>query len=124
MTWNIQLGIILNGIVVDSTTVGGPSHKLISPGDVILRVDGIDATSENVRRLLTGSDVPGTTAFVTVAKQGFQVLCILCLTNVFQILKCVVQEHLEDVNLTRVASERFSDQRHLFEIFSFLKVNK
>ena len=68
-----QLGIVLNGVIVESTTVGGPSHKLLGAGDVIVRIDGTEASAENVRRLLVGRDIPESSVIITVARGGPQV---------------------------------------------------
>ena len=43
-------------------------------------------------------------------------------TKVHLILRCCAQGHLDEVKLVRVASERFSDQRRMVDMFSFLKV--
>ncbi len=42
----LQLGIMLCGLIVDSTVIGGPAYNSgqLERGDVILRVDGVLAT--------------------------------------------------------------------------------
>ncbi len=69
-----KLGIMMNGTTIDSTVVGGPAFnsKQFSHGDVILAVNGVPATNDNVLDLLVGSDIPGTPVEIRVAKGNFQ----------------------------------------------------
>ncbi len=66
---------MLQGTVVENTVIGGPAHssKAIEQGDVILKIDGAHVTSDNIKGMLVGSDVPGSSVTVTVAKGGFKV---------------------------------------------------
>jgi C-terminal processing protease CtpA/Prc len=61
--------------LIENTVIGGPAHnsKAIAQGDTILKIDGVDASAENVRGLLLGSDVPGSPVVVTIAKTSPQV---------------------------------------------------
>ena len=70
------MGIILNGLTIDSVVIGSPAHysKLLARGDVLMKIDGVVATQENVRSLFIGCDVPGTTVILTVLKACSQVL--------------------------------------------------
>jgi C-terminal processing protease CtpA/Prc len=55
---------------IDNVLIGGPafiSGKL-SKGDVVLSVDGKEATIENVHDLLVGSDIPGADLHMRVMK--------------------------------------------------------
>ena len=49
-----QLGIMLCGIAVDSTVIGGPAYnsRQLDRGDVILRVDGVAANQAGDMQLL------------------------------------------------------------------------
>ena len=51
----------MNGTMIDNTVIGGPAFnsKQFSHGDVILKVNGVTATNENVLDLLVGNDIPG-----------------------------------------------------------------
>ncbi len=71
---SFQLGISLNGLTVCNTNIGGPAHNILGRGDIILGVDGKDATIENVRGLLVGDDVPGTSVTIAVSKTGSKVI--------------------------------------------------
>jgi C-terminal processing protease CtpA/Prc len=65
---------MINGTSVDNTVVGGPAYnsQRLSHGDIILKVDGVVATNENILDLLIGSDVPGSSVEITIAKNGSQ----------------------------------------------------
>ncbi len=67
---------MLQGNVVDNTVIGGPAHssKAIRQGDVILKIDGTPVNSDNIKGMLVGSDVPGSSVTVTVAKGGTKVI--------------------------------------------------
>jgi C-terminal processing protease CtpA/Prc len=45
-TCSLQIGIMLCGLAIDSTVIGGPAYNCckLHRGDVILRVDGVPAT--------------------------------------------------------------------------------
>jgi C-terminal processing protease CtpA/Prc len=75
---NTQLGIVLNGLTIESMIIGSPSQhsKQLAIGDVIMKIDGIVATQTNVRSLLIGSDVPGTAVILSVLKLRSQVRLI------------------------------------------------
>ena len=66
---------MINGVTVDNTIVGSPAFncKQITRGDVILRVDGIDATADNIIDLLVGSDIAGSSVEISLARGGAQV---------------------------------------------------
>jgi hypothetical protein len=70
-----QVGIIIHGTTIEATVMGGPAYnsKQIDPGDVILRVDGENATADNIKELLVGEDLPGSSVTVALAKGGPQV---------------------------------------------------
>ncbi len=70
-----QVGIIIHGTTIETTVMGGPAYnsKQIDPGDVILRVDGENATADNIKDLLVGEDLPGSSVTIAVAKGGPQV---------------------------------------------------
>ena len=69
----------MSGTMIDNTVVGGPAHssKELEHGDVILKVDGSEATEENIFQLLVGSDVPGSIVEITIAKGGVMVSIIV-----------------------------------------------
>ena len=70
-----QVGIIIHGTTIETTVMGGPAYnsKQIDPGDVILRVDGENATADNIKDLLVGEDLPGSSVTIALAKGGPQV---------------------------------------------------
>jgi hypothetical protein len=47
----LQIGIMLCGLAIDSTVIGGPAYnsRLLDRDDVIVRVDGIAATQVELR---------------------------------------------------------------------------
>ena len=50
--------------------MGGPAElsQRIVKGDIILEIDGENATPDNIERLLVGNDKPGSPVLLTVAK--------------------------------------------------------
>ncbi len=71
-----QVGIMINGTTVDNLLVGGPAYscKEMEQGDVIIKVDSVDVTEDNIRDLLVGNDTPGTPMQIEIAKGGIKVL--------------------------------------------------
>ncbi len=72
-----QVGLVLQGNVVESTVVGGPAFTSmrLGRGDILLQVDGQEATDQNIGVLLAGDDTPGSRLVLTVAKGGNEVIC-------------------------------------------------
>ena len=71
-----QLGIMMNGTMIDNTVIGGPAFnsKQMAHGDIILKVNGVSATKENILDLLVGNDIPGSPVEVLVAKGSIKVV--------------------------------------------------
>ena len=69
---NCTLGLLLHDNAIRSIMEGGPafSSQLLDQGDVILEVDGHDATPGRLPELLIGCDVPGSFVTITVQKGG------------------------------------------------------
>ncbi len=72
-----QVGLVLQGNVIDSTVVGGPAYTSmrLGRGDILLQVDGEEATDQNIGVLQVGNDRPGSRLVLTVAKGGKEVNC-------------------------------------------------
>jgi hypothetical protein len=70
-----QVGIMIHGTTIENTVMGGPAYNShqIERGDVILKIDGKTATSDNVKDLLVGKDVPGSNINISIAKGSPQV---------------------------------------------------
>lgn len=66
---------MLTGVTIDSTVAGGPAFNSmqLSRGDVILSVDGVAVTNENIIQLLVGNDLPGSSVELCAAKGTSQV---------------------------------------------------
>jgi S1-C subfamily serine protease len=66
----------MNGTIVDSTVVGGPAYnsQQIARDDVILKVDNKPVKNENVLEVLVGSDVPGSSVEICLAKGSIDVM--------------------------------------------------
>ena len=62
--------------MIDNIVVGGPAYnsKLLSRGDVILKVNDVAVTQSNIYDLLVGEDIPGSYVDISVAKGGLQVI--------------------------------------------------
>jgi hypothetical protein len=74
-----QVGLVLEGTIIESTIVGGPAHTSmrLGRGDILLEVDGEEATDQNIGDLLVGNDRPGSRLVLTVAKAGSEVFCFV-----------------------------------------------
>ena len=72
MTSFEQIGLMLQGTAVENTLIGGPAHnsKEIATGDVILKIDEQVVTTENIKGLVIGNDLPGTPVSLSIAKGG------------------------------------------------------
>ena len=70
VSWFPQVGLFLNGLRIDSMVVGGPAYNsgLLDVGDVIVSIDGEEATEGNVEELVIGDDQPGSLLEVSVLK--------------------------------------------------------
>ena len=74
-----QIGVILNGNTVIDTVVGGPGYnsRQLTPGDVILKIDGIPVSPSNINSAMVGRDMPGAPVILTIAKGGLEVRLLL-----------------------------------------------
>ena len=99
-----QVGIMLNGCVIDNMVIGGPAYNCarLERGDLIFEVDLTPVTGENVHEMLLGSDVPGTQFAMKVKKATGQV---------------------KEVQISRMATEVIADRRRMFELFTKMKVS-
>lgn len=61
---------MLLGTTIDNLVVGGPAYnsRQLSRGDVIIRVDGVPVSESNVHEAMVGSDVPGSSIIISVAR--------------------------------------------------------
>ncbi len=71
----VQVGLVLDGIEVNRTIIGGPAYtsRRFGKGDILLAVDGEAVTEQTVEILLVGNDKPGTPVIITVDKGGKKV---------------------------------------------------
>jgi hypothetical protein len=71
-----QVGLVLQGTVIESTIVGGLAYMsmCLRRGDILLQVDGQEATDQNIGILLVGIDRPGSRLVLSVAKGGNEVI--------------------------------------------------
>jgi hypothetical protein len=114
---------MLKGTEIDTTVIGGPAHnsKAISSGDVILKIDEVVVTGDNIVKLLLGNDLPGSPVNLTIAKGGPKV-CFLQLEIPGKIDQLVIQGPVVNVALTRMSTDELVDRRKIFELFTVLKV--
>ncbi len=65
----------MNGTTVDNIVVGGPADnsRQLARGDVILSIDGNEVRNDNVLQAMKGSDVPGSSVDICIAKGGLNV---------------------------------------------------
>ena len=68
----LQIGIMLLGTMIDNLVVGGPAYnsRQLHHGDIILKVDGIPVTQNNIHDVMVGNDTPGSPIVVSVARGG------------------------------------------------------
>ncbi len=66
---------MINGRIVDSMVIGGPAYnsQQLNRGDVILKVDGVSVTNENILETMVGCDVPGSIVDLCIAKGSHKV---------------------------------------------------
>lgn len=67
------MGLILTGCTIDHILVSSPAYRSqqLADGDVILEVDGVEATEDNVAQLLRGADEPDTSVELKVRRKEF-----------------------------------------------------
>ena len=70
--------------------------KQLQRGDIIVEVDGRAAHADNLRKLLIGSDIPGSLTTIKFSREG---------------------KH-KQVTLKRASTQHLADQRRLFQLFT------
>ena len=68
-----SVGLTLTGCSIDHILVSSPAHRSqqLAKGDLILQVDGVDATEDNISDLLRGEDEPGTSTSLVLRRKDF-----------------------------------------------------
>jgi hypothetical protein len=132
---------MLKGLTIDNMVIGGPAHNtgLLAKGDVIIAVDGLTVNEETVHAALLGDDLPGTSVVLTVRKvarnRGDEPgnIAEQVLRNADAVLQPFFErvsfdgspnksELIREVVVVRMATEKIADRRHMFELFTDLKV--
>ncbi len=113
------VGIILCGLKVQSTLIGGPSSGLVEKGDVILRIDGESVTEDDVAAKLMGCDIPGSQILLTVYRRGS--MSPHSSESLRDFEECEVVKEV-DVLVTRMATSEIADRRRMFDLFATLEV--
>jgi hypothetical protein len=113
------VGIMLCGLKVQNTLIGGPSAGLVEKGDVLLRIDGESVTEDDVVAKLKGCDIPGSQILITVDRRG-SVSPRSSRSSIGLDEGCVTNE--VDVLVTRMATSDIADRRRMFDFFAILEV--
>ncbi len=119
-----QVGLVLDGVEVNRTIIGGPAYtsKRFAKGDILLAVDGEAVTEETVESLLVGNDKPGSPVNIMVDKGGGKVELSLSTCPSIQSMMHSSQDTAIEVPLIRMASSTIRERETLFGIFEKLKV--
>ena len=98
-----QIGILLNGLEIDSLVVGGPAFesKLLEKGDIILQIDKSSVSLDDIQQRLVGTDVPGSSIMLTIRKKSGRTI---------------------DVALKKIPASIIADQFRMLEMFAICKV--
>ena len=77
-----QVGLVLNGIEIVNTVLGGPAFTsmMLGPGDVLIAIDGKITSEHTVENMLIGCNIAGSLVTLTVAKGGSEVNSLLLCT--------------------------------------------
>jgi hypothetical protein len=117
-TSRCTVGIMLHGIKIENTLIGGPSFGLLEKGDVIVRIDGEDVTEADVFEKLRGCDIPGSQVVITVERFGSNSPLSARSLRDFDGL----DTREVDVVVTRMATAEIADRRRMFDLFTVLEV--
>ncbi len=136
---------MLNGLTIDNMVVGGPAYNSsqLRQNDVIVQIDGVPVTAENIHVSLLGSDVPGSTVTITVkrgyteapraaekpdplwfAKAGQGQPSGSLKDKSVRDASSVQGGTTHSVVLVRMATEIIADRRRMFELFTIMKARR
>jgi hypothetical protein len=115
---------MLLGLKVENVLVGGPAYGRLQKGDMILKIDGISITEENVLGYLRGNDVPGTHMLVTVkrSKRAFDSMENSASVEASQEDSISKDFDILHLGLTRISTAEIADRRRMFDLFTFFEV--
>ena len=132
-----QVGLMLNGMAIDNMVVGGPAYNSgqLQQNDVIVQIDGMPVSNENIHDSLLGSDIPGSTVTITV-RRGYRDLnrvsekpdpLWFAKATPFKETATRDNSNIQGgtthvVVLTRMATEVIADRRRMFELLTIMKV--
>ncbi len=117
-TSRCTVGIMLHGVKVENTLIGGPSFGLLEKGDIIVRIDGEYVSEADVFEKLKGCDIPGSQVLITVERLGSNSPLSVKSLRDFDGL----DTREVDVKVTRMATAEIADRRRMFDLFTVLEV--
>jgi hypothetical protein len=118
-TSRCTVGIMLHGVKVENTLIGGPSFGLLEKGDIIVRIDGDYVSEADVFEKLKGCDIPGSQVLITVERLGSSSPLSVKSLRDFDGLDTREVE----VMVTRMATAEIADRRRMFDLFTVLEVS-
>ena len=134
--------MMLKGLAIDNMVIGGPAHNtgLLEKGDLIIAIDGVAVTEETIHAALLGDDIPGSQVVLTIRRSTIPELNFIdagsIASAVFRHADAVfnpngsnsrensplTNKNTREVVLVRMATEIIADRRHMFELFTEMKV--
>jgi hypothetical protein len=119
-TSRCTVGIMLHGVRIENTLIGGPSFGLLEKGDIITRIDGEYVTEVEVFEKLRGCDIPGSQVVISVER--YPNISPYSSRNSRDMDRDVEAQEI-DVQVTRMATAEIADRRRMFDLFTLLEVN-
>ena len=133
----------MNGLNIDNMVVGGPAYNSgqLQQNDVIIQIDGIPVSVENVHMSLLGSDIPGSTVTLMVRRGYREQPRVSDKPDPLWFAKAggglpgsfkdrsikepgsLLGGTTHVVVLTRMATEIIADRRRIFELFTIMKAS-
>lgn len=96
-----KVGLILKNCRINDMLTGSPASmsRKFQKGDVVVAIDGVAATSDNIIGLLVGEDIPGAIVSITISRQG----------------------RMHTVSLKRACTDELADRKRMFDLLQRLR---
>jgi hypothetical protein len=123
---------MLHGTKVENTLFGGPAFGLLKKGDILVKIDGVPVSEDDILSGLRGPDVPGSTVVLTVHRAKLD--SDIRRNHITHVPKGNSQsddpnvsndeEDLDEIEftITRIATAEIADRRKMFDHFTSLQV--
>ncbi len=119
---------MIQGTKIENTLFGGPAFGLLVRGDVLVKIDGVPVSEENILSNLRGTDIPGSKVAFTIrrVKGDTQTRMVPRENSPTESHRTSADgddmEELEII-IPRISTAEIADRKRMIDLFTTLQVH-